>query len=79
MIQSRAQQEARLRELRLDPYFQQPWKDGEIPVRFEGGATMEDAWFTGVGNRTTGQTSIMKPTDLARSAPNRAWRRQGRL
>ncbi len=44
---TRKQQEARLRELRLDPFFQQPWKDGEIPVRFEGGATIEDAMSRG--------------------------------
>jgi hypothetical protein len=35
------QQEARLKELRLDPQFQKPWSKDEIPVRFEGGATCE--------------------------------------
>ena len=41
---TRDQQDARLRELRLDPYFQRPWKDGQIPIRFEGGATCEDVY-----------------------------------
>jgi hypothetical protein len=38
------QQEARLKELRLDPQYQRPWNDGEIPVHFEGGATCDDVF-----------------------------------
>jgi len=38
------QQNARLKELRLDPQFQKPWSEGDIPVRFEGGAACEDAY-----------------------------------
>ncbi len=41
---ARDQQNARLKQLRLDPYFQQPWKDGQIPIRYEGGATCEDVY-----------------------------------
>jgi hypothetical protein len=34
-------QEARLKQLRVDPEYQKPCKDGEFPARFEGGATCE--------------------------------------
>jgi hypothetical protein len=38
------EQEARLKELRVDPQYQRPWKEGDMPVRFEGGATCDDAY-----------------------------------
>ena len=41
---TREQQEARLKELRLDPEFQKPCSDDEIPLRFEGGARCEDVY-----------------------------------
>ena len=41
---TREQQDARLKELRLDPRFQMPCSEGEIPVRLEGRATCEDAY-----------------------------------
>lgn len=41
---TRDQEDARLKELRLDPEFQKPCSDDEIPVRFEGGATCEDVY-----------------------------------
>jgi hypothetical protein len=41
---TREQQEARLEELRLDPQLQKPWSEGDMPVRFEGGAGCEDAY-----------------------------------
>jgi hypothetical protein len=41
---TRDQQEARLSELMLKSEFQKPCSDGEIPVRFEGGATCDDAF-----------------------------------
>ena len=41
---TKEQQEARLEELRREPQFQTPWDEGEIPVRFEGGATCEEAY-----------------------------------
>jgi hypothetical protein len=34
---TREQQQARLEELRLDPQFQKPWSEGDIPVRLQGG------------------------------------------
>jgi hypothetical protein len=37
------QQNARLKELRLDPQFQKPWIEGDIPAYLEGGAGWEDA------------------------------------
>ena len=39
---SEEQQNARLNELRLEPLFQKPWSEDEIPVYFEGGATCDD-------------------------------------
>ena len=39
---TREQQEERLKELRADPGLQKPWEKGEIPIRFEGGAIIED-------------------------------------
>lgn len=50
---TRDQQEARLKELRLDPQFQKPCSEDEIPVRFEGGATCEDVYtrLAEVGSR----------------------------
>lgn len=41
---TKEQQEARLKELRLDPEFQKPCSDDGIPVRFEGGACCEDVY-----------------------------------
>ncbi len=41
---TKEQQEARLKELRLDPQFQKPCSEDEIPVRFEGGATCETVY-----------------------------------
>lgn len=42
---TKEQQEARLNQLRLDPQFQKPCSDDEIPVRFEGGASCEDVYL----------------------------------
>jgi len=28
--------------IEIDPFFQKPWKEDEIPVHFEGGATCDD-------------------------------------
>ena len=42
---TREQQEARLNGLRLDPQFQKPWTEGEIPVRLEGGARCDDVYL----------------------------------
>jgi hypothetical protein len=36
------QQNARLKELRLDPRFQKPWNEDDIPAHFEGGARVDD-------------------------------------
>ena len=41
---TREQQEARLKELRQDPQFQKPWNEGELPVRYQGGAGCENAF-----------------------------------
>ena len=41
---TKEQQEARLKQLRVDPEFQKPCSDDEIPVRFEGGARCEDVY-----------------------------------
>jgi len=35
-------QNARLKELRLDPQFQKSWSEGDIPAYLEGGAGCED-------------------------------------
>lgn len=42
---TREQQDARLKELRLDPRFQTPCNENEFPVVFEGGATCEDVYL----------------------------------
>ncbi|MDZ4346150.1 MAG: hypothetical protein U1E51_27370 [Candidatus Binatia bacterium] len=42
---TREQQDARLKELRLDPRFQTPCNVNEFPVVFEGGATCEDVYL----------------------------------
>jgi hypothetical protein len=42
---TREQQDARLKELRLDPRFQTPCSEDEFPVVFEGGATCEDVYL----------------------------------
>jgi hypothetical protein len=42
---TRDQQNARLKELRLDPDFQKPCRDGDVPICFQGGATCEDAYL----------------------------------
>lgn len=41
---TKEQQEARLKQLRVDPEFQKPCSDDQIPVRFEGGASCEDVY-----------------------------------
>ena len=41
---TKEQQEARLKQLRVDLEFQKPCSDDEIPVRFEGGASCEDVY-----------------------------------
>lgn len=41
---TRDQQEKRLKQLRANPEFQKKWEEGEIPVRFEGGARCEDVY-----------------------------------
>ena len=38
------EQNARLKELRLDPRFQKPWSEGDNPAYLEGGAGCEDAY-----------------------------------
>jgi hypothetical protein len=38
------QQNARLEELRRDPQYRMPRKEGDIPVHVEGGATCDDAY-----------------------------------
>jgi len=47
---TRDQQEARLKELRLDPRFQTACSKDEIPIRFEGGARCDDV-FLRLSNR----------------------------
>jgi len=42
---TREQQDARLKELRLDPRYQTPCSKDEFPGRFEGGATCEDVYL----------------------------------
>jgi hypothetical protein len=42
---TREQQDARLKELRLDPRYQTPCSEDEFPGRFEGGATCEDVYL----------------------------------
>ena len=42
---TREQQDARLKELRLEPRFQTPCSEDEFPVRLEGGATCEDVFL----------------------------------
>jgi hypothetical protein len=42
---TREQQDARLKELRLDPRFQTPCSEDEFPVVFEGEATCEDVYL----------------------------------
>jgi len=42
---TREQQDARLKEIRLDPRFQTPCSEDEFPVVFEGGATCEDVYL----------------------------------
>jgi hypothetical protein len=42
---TREQQDARLKELRLEPRFQTPCSEDEFPVRLEGGATCEDVYL----------------------------------
>lgn len=42
---TKEQQEARLKQLRVDPEFQKLCSDDEIPLRFEGGATCEDVYL----------------------------------
>jgi hypothetical protein len=39
-----AQQTERLKELRQDPRFWVPFKEGETPVYFEGGARCDDIY-----------------------------------
>jgi hypothetical protein len=40
---TKEEQNARLKELRLDPRFQKPWDEGDMPAYLEGGAGWEDA------------------------------------
>lgn len=39
---TKEQQNARLNELRLCPEFQKPWNAGDIPLRYEGGASWDN-------------------------------------
>ncbi|HLE63158.1 MAG TPA: hypothetical protein VI750_08470 [Pyrinomonadaceae bacterium] len=59
---SKEQQEEGLKELRMDPQFQKPWDQNEIPIRLEGGARCEDVFLRLQENE---QNEMLKPASTS--------------